>query len=297
MNSKGPTGRVRPGHHDHFRPGGGSGPGFTFARLPEHPGHDGARLARTAHHGELNRGAADASGGAVDEQRAAPPDAELVKRARGRLDGGRQRGSAREAERRRDRRIEGQHRQLGLGRPLGGQAEHAIADGHVRNALAEFVDDARSLVAHGLRELPVHQALALLPVARVDTGRADRDPDLAGTRMRIGEIHDLQDLRPTEPAEPDCHHHSLRSRPGDRASRAPYSLPALAYRVCSGAWPKATGQARWGTGVWMSAARGAGVGRSGLVMKVAASTAAQANAAAQILLIWAKLDRNRAGSA
>src|SRR5271169_127820 len=31
----------------------------------------GADHARTAHHGELNRGAADASGGAVDEQRAA----------------------------------------------------------------------------------------------------------------------------------------------------------------------------------------------------------------------------------
>src|ERR1700678_952949 len=53
----------------------------------------GADHARTAHHGELNRGAADASGGAVDEQRAAAPDAELVKRAPGRLDGGRQRGS------------------------------------------------------------------------------------------------------------------------------------------------------------------------------------------------------------
>jgi hypothetical protein len=32
-------------------------------------------------------------------------------------------------------------------------------------------------------------------------------------------------------------------------------------------------------------------------MKVAASTAALANAAAQIQLIWAKLDRNCAGSA
>jgi len=50
-------------------------------------------------------------------------------------------------------------------------------------------------MAHGLRELPIHQALALLPVARVDTGRAHRDPDLAGLRMRIGEIDDLEDLR------------------------------------------------------------------------------------------------------
>src|SRR6516165_4914045 len=38
--------------------------------------------ARAAHQGELNRGAADASRGAVDEQGAAGPDAELVKRAR-----------------------------------------------------------------------------------------------------------------------------------------------------------------------------------------------------------------------
>ena len=48
-------------------------------------------------------------------------------------------------------------------------------------------------------------------------------------------------------------------------------------RVCRGVWWKATGQARWGTGVWMSAGRGAGVGRRGPVMKVAASTAAAAS--------------------
>ena len=77
----------------------------------------GADHAPTAHHGELNRGAADASGGAVDEQRATAPGAELVERARGRLDDGRQRGSARKIERRRDRRIVRQHRQLGLGCP------------------------------------------------------------------------------------------------------------------------------------------------------------------------------------
>src|SRR6185312_1405510 len=96
-------------------------------------------------------------------------------------------------------------------------AEHAIAGGHVRDALAELIDDARRLVAQSLRELPIHQAPALLPVARVDAGRAHRNPDLAGTRMRIGEIHDLQDLRPPEPAEEGCLHHSLRS--GSRVSR------------------------------------------------------------------------------
>jgi hypothetical protein len=38
-------------------------------------------IERGAHHGELNRDAADASGRAVDQQRAAAPDAELVQRA------------------------------------------------------------------------------------------------------------------------------------------------------------------------------------------------------------------------
>jgi hypothetical protein len=46
----------------------------------------------------------------------------------------------------------------------------------------------------------------------------------------------------------------------------------------------------------MSASRRAGVRRRGPVMKVAESSAAQANAAAQIQLIWPKLDRNCAGS-
>ena len=87
-------------------------------------------------------------------------------------------------------------------------------------------------------------------------------------------------------------------RPGDGGSAAREgSLVGLlsGLRVCPDAWPKATGQARWGTGVWMSAVPGAGV-RRGRVMKVAAIAAAQANAAAQIQLIWAKLDRNCAGS-
>jgi hypothetical protein len=172
----------------------------------------GADHARAARHGQLNRSAADAPGGAVDEQRAAAPHVELVKRPRGRLDGGRQRGSGGEVKRRRDRRIVRQHRQLGLGRPLGGQAEHPIADGHVRNALAELVDDACRLVTQGLRELVVHQTFALLPVARVNTGRAHRDPDLAGTRMRIGQIHDLENLRASELAEADCLHRCLHSR-------------------------------------------------------------------------------------
>ena len=158
----------------------------------------GADHPRAAQHGELDRGAADASGGAADKQRAAAPGAELVKHAGGRLDGGRQRRGAGEAERRRDRRIPGQHRQLRLGRPPGAETEHPIAGRHARHARTKLVSDTRRLVAQGLRELPAHQAPALLPVTRIDTRRAHRNPDLAGTRMRIREIHHLEDLRAPE---------------------------------------------------------------------------------------------------
>ena len=110
----------------------------------------------------------------------------------------------------------GQHHQLGLSRPIGGEAEDSIVDGYVHNAFAELVDDACRLVAQGLRQLSIHQALALLPVARVDAGRADRNPDLAGARMRIGEIHDLKHLRTPELAETGCLHHSLLRSQGQR---------------------------------------------------------------------------------
>ena len=39
---------------------------------------------------------------------------------------------------------------------------------------------------------------ALLPVTRIDTRRAHRNPDLARPRMRIREIHHLEDLRAPE---------------------------------------------------------------------------------------------------
>src|SRR5579875_428668 len=97
--------------------------------------------------------------------------------------------------------------------PSAAQAGHAITGGHVRNALAELAGDARRLMAHSLRELPARQALALLPAARVDADRAHRNPDLAGTRMRIGQIHDLEDPRAPELAETDRLHRCLRSRP------------------------------------------------------------------------------------
>src|SRR6185312_12950622 len=60
-----------------------------------------------------------------------------------------------------------------------------------------------------LRELGIHQTLALLPVARADAGCAHRNPHLPGTWMRIGELDDLQDFRAPELAETGCLHHSL----------------------------------------------------------------------------------------
>jgi hypothetical protein len=75
-------------------------------------------------------------------------------------------------------------------------------------------------------------------------------------------------------------------RLGDGASAAQERPLAwlLSGRVCSGALGKATWQVRWGTGVWMSACPRVGVGRPGPVIKVAASAAAEPNAAAQIQL-------------
>jgi hypothetical protein len=73
----------------------------------------GADHARATRHGELDGGAADPAGGAVDEQRAPGPGAERVQGGRGRLDGDGQSGGLGEAKRRRDRRVVGEQRQLG----------------------------------------------------------------------------------------------------------------------------------------------------------------------------------------
>src|SRR5258706_695560 len=74
-------------------------------------------------------------------------------------------------------------------------------------------------------------------------------------------------------------------RLGDGASAAkerPLAWLLSGLRVCRGALGKATGQVRWGTGVWMSAFLRAGPGRPGPVMKGAASGAAGANGSAQV---------------
>jgi hypothetical protein len=208
----------------------GDGLGAQRAQVIMVGGTGGADHARAARHGELDGGAADPTGGAVDEQRAPGPDAERVQAARGRLDGDGQPSGLGEAKRWRDRRVVGEQRQLGRARAVVGEAEHSIADGDVRHALTDLVGDARHLATRRLRELPAHQALAQLPVGRIDAGRAYSDPDLARPHVRIRKIHDLEDLWAPELAEAGCLHHSLRSRPRGVALRS--SRPLTVNAVC-----------------------------------------------------------------
>ena len=60
---------------------------------------------------------------------------------------------------------------------------------------------------------PAPSRLRALPVARVHAGGTHRDPYLAGARVRIRKIHDLEDLRTPGPTEPGCPHELLRPRP------------------------------------------------------------------------------------
>jgi hypothetical protein len=73
-------------------------------------GTGGADHAHATRHGELDGGAADPAGGAVDEQHAPSPDAERVQGAGGRLEGDGQASGLGEAKRRRDRRVVGEQR-------------------------------------------------------------------------------------------------------------------------------------------------------------------------------------------
>jgi hypothetical protein len=88
--------------------------------------------------GELDGRAADPAGGAVDEQRASACDAELVDRARGGLERDGESGGVDEPERRGNDRAEGEQCQLGRTGAVVGDAEHAIADGHVGHGLKKI---------------------------------------------------------------------------------------------------------------------------------------------------------------
>ena len=90
----------------------------------------------------------------------------------------------------------GEHRQFGLSRAIQAEAEHAIAKRHVADTGAELVDDPGCLVAQRLRELLIHQSLALFqslaftPAARIlswpgwDAASRLGDPAPRGRQMR-----------------------------------------------------------------------------------------------------------------
>jgi hypothetical protein len=171
-------------------------------------GAGGADDARAAGNGELDRCAADPAGGSVDEQRGPAGHAELVKGAGCGLHRDREPGGIDEPERRRDDRAVGQQGQLGRARVVVGDAENAVPDGDVGHPFPYLVDHARDVAAGRLRELRAerHRARTQFPVGPADAGRADRDPDLAGTGMRVGQVYDPQDLGASVLVELCCFH-------------------------------------------------------------------------------------------
>ena len=88
----------------------------------------------------------------------------------------------------------GQQRPFGVSGAVVGDAEDPVADGDVRDACADLVDDARHVPAGRLRQAraEIQQARAQLAVGRIDSGRAHGDADLSGTGMRVGKIDDLE---------------------------------------------------------------------------------------------------------
>src|SRR5262249_28169420 len=88
----------------------------------------------------------------------------------------------------------------------GREAEYPIARRYVGDPVADLVDDAGHLAPGCLGEVAAHHSAAHLPVDRVDGRRADRNADLAGPRMWIGQIDYLEHLGSAEAAELDRFH-------------------------------------------------------------------------------------------
>jgi hypothetical protein len=91
-----------------------------------------------------------------------------------------------------------------------GGAEDLGAGGDPGDASADLVDGARGFQPGdgGQRDRyrPAGGAAADLPVHRVDPGRADPDPDLAGPRVRLVDIGESQHLGRPEAVEAHCLH-------------------------------------------------------------------------------------------
>ncbi len=135
----------------------------------------------------------------------------MVEAARGRFERDGEAGGVNESERPRDRRPIGQQRQFGRSRAIVGDTEYPVADRDICNAFSDLVDDARHVATRRLRQprAEAQQAAAQLAIGRIDAGRVHDDPDLSGTGMRVGKIHDLEDLGTSEPAELRCFHELL----------------------------------------------------------------------------------------
>jgi hypothetical protein len=70
-----------------------------------------------------------------------------------------------------------------------------LADPGLRHTQADPVDDADAVAVRddaGPRQLATTQALTGLHVRRVNAGNGDPNPNLAGTRFRLGKVGDRQ---------------------------------------------------------------------------------------------------------
>jgi hypothetical protein len=174
-------------------------------------GTSGADHARAAGHGELNGGAADSTRSAVDEQSDSKTDAELVQTARGCFECDGEAGSIDETEGQWDGRPIGQQRQFGRSGAIVGDTEYPVADCDICNTLSDLIDDARHVATRRLwqRRAEAQQTAAQLAICLIDAGRMHNDPNLSGTRIRIGKIHNLEDIGTSEPTELRCFHELL----------------------------------------------------------------------------------------
>jgi hypothetical protein len=135
----------------------------------------------------------------------------LVQAARGRFECDGEGGSIDETEGYRDRCPMCQQRQFGRSSAIVGDTEYPVADSDICNAFSELVDYTSHVATRRLRQsrAKAQQATPQLRIGRADPCRMHDDSDLSGTGMRVGKIHDLEDLRTSEPAELYCFHEEL----------------------------------------------------------------------------------------
>jgi len=152
---------------------------------------------RAAIDGQLDRGAPDASGRAVDQHGGPRSDAEQVEHASRGLGRDRDRGGLGPGQAGRlDRDVVEDRvlRRRGLA-----EAEDLVADRHSLDVRPDLVDDPRTVNARDggrlERSATGHEPGPDLPVDRVDARRPYGDADLARTGVRLRRLADDEDLR------------------------------------------------------------------------------------------------------